>query len=350
MTAANAATVGFVTHVSSIEHEMPDGHPERADRIRAITHHLEASGLAQRMMMHEPSAAPRELLALVHGEHHLAFLEELDAAGGGRIDLDTSMGPHSLDAARRGTQGLVDATAKVLDGEWTSAFVCTRPPGHHATPERPMGFCLTNHVAIAARWAITSGRVSRVAILDWDAHHGNGTQDTFWTDPAVLYISLHQYPWYPGTGDATERGEGEGAGTTVNVPLPSGGAEDAYVKAFDEVIEPAVSAFGPELVLISAGFDAHHLDPLCMMRLGAGAFHRLTRRAQGWGTGPVCVLEGGYDLDALAWSSGAMVSALLGEEPSGVPDEDLEALPGHPEALVWVDRAAALQGAGPGSR
>jgi acetoin utilization deacetylase AcuC-like enzyme len=323
---------------------MPAGHPERAERIAAIAAHLESCGLSERLDHHAPGIATRELICVVHDDEHVDQLEQLDASGGGRIDLDTAMGPHSFEAARRATQGTVDAVERVVDGEWTSAFVNMRPPGHHATPHRPMGFCLTNHIAIAARWAISTGHASRVAILDWDAHHGNGTQDAFWTDPSVLYVSLHQYPWYPGTGDATERGAGAGAGSTVNVPLPAGAAEDAYTRAFDVVIEPAVRDFEPDLVLVSAGYDAHGLDPLCMMRLSAGAFARMTERVMTWGPGPVCVLEGGYDLDALSWSASATVSALL-ELPDlvGVPDAEVGAVPGLDEALRWVDRAAALR-------
>jgi acetoin utilization deacetylase AcuC-like enzyme len=336
-------TTGFVTHTAALSHEMPEGHPERAERIVAVLAHLDRHGLLGSLDRHEPEPAGRDLLELAHDPRLVDLLEQLDADGGGRIDLDTSMGQHSLDAARRGAQGAVDAVDRVLDGTWSSAFVCMRPPGHHATALRAMGFCLINHVAIAARHAVASGRASRVAILDWDAHHGNGTQDIFWTDPAVLYISLHQYPWYPGTGDVTETGEAEGAGTIVNVPLPSGAAEDAFDRAFADVIEPAVAGFGPDLVLVSAGFDAHHFDPLCMLRLTAGAFHRMTVRVAAWGRGPVCVLEGGYDLDALAWSSAAVLSALLGRDPEGLPDDELGPLAGHPDALRWVERAAAVR-------
>lgn len=336
--------VGLVTHPSSLEHEMPAGHPERADRIRAITAHLEQTGLANELIAHSPEPASRDLVELAHDGSLVALLGELDAQGGGRIDLDTSMGPHSLDAALRGTQGAVDATKKVLDGEWEAAFSCARPPGHHARPRIPMGFCLTNHVAVAARWAILRGGAKRVAILDFDAHHGNGTQEIFWTDPDVLYVSLHQYPWYPGTGDVTERGEGRGFGSTLNVPLPAGTAEDAYERAVGDIIEPAVASFAPELVFISAGFDAHHADPLCMMRLSAGGFFRLTQRVASWGAGPVCILEGGYDLFGLSRSAGAMVSALLGsDEPVGVESSEAERLAGTPEAQAWVDRVSDLR-------
>ncbi|HYZ91250.1 MAG TPA: histone deacetylase [Actinomycetota bacterium] len=338
-------SVGFVFHDAALRHVggHPD-HPERSERIDAIRAHLEATGLLARLDHHAPDPAGRELIELVHDPSLVTLLEEIDAAGGGRIDLDTGMGPGSLEAAMRGSRGAVDAAERVLEGVWTAAFVCMRPPGHHATATRSMGFCLTNHVAVAARWAVGSGRAERVAVIDWDAHHGNGTQDIFWTDPSVLYVSLHQFPWYPGTGDATERGAAEALGTTVNIPLPAGAAEDAYERAFDEVIDPAVHEFEPQLVFVSAGYDAHMLDPLCMMRLTAGAFYRFAGRVAGYGAGPVCLLEGGYDLDALGWSAGATVSALLGDsQPSGVPDDELNAAQGTPDALDWVRRAAILR-------
>ncbi len=336
--------VGFVTHLSSLAHETAAGHPERADRIRALLQHLEEVALDEALIRHEPAPATRESIELAHDPTLVDLLEELDRRGGGRIDLDTSMGPHSLEAALRASQGAIDATSNVLSSEWDAAFLCMRPPGHHARPRVPMGFCLTNHVAVAARWAIRHGGIERVAILDFDAHHGNGTQEIFWTDPSVLYISLHQYPWYPGTGDATERGEGEGTGTTLNVPLPAETAEDAYERALEAVIEPAVEAFAPDLVFVSAGFDAHHADPLCMMRVTAGGFYRFTKRICEWGRGPVCILEGGYDLEGLSWSGGAMVSALLGlEEPVGVPGAELEPIAGTSEAQTWVQRASDLR-------
>ena len=336
--------VGYVSHRSSLAHEMPAGHPERADRIRAITEQLEVTGLVAELLQHSPERAPRALVELAHDHALVALLDELDERGGGRIDLDTSMGPHSLDAALRATQGAVDAAAKVLSGEWDAALTCMRPPGHHARPRVPMGFCLVNHVAVAARWALTQDGINRVAILDWDAHHGNGTQEIFWTDPDVLYMSLHQYPWYPGTGDLTERGEGDGFRSTINVPLPAETAEDAYERAMGDVIEPAVAAFAPDLVFVSAGFDSHHHDPLCMMRLSAGAYFRFTERIAAWGRGPVCVLEGGYDLHGLSRSVAATVSALLElDEPVGVEGAEVAPLAGTPEAQAWVERAVELR-------
>jgi acetoin utilization deacetylase AcuC-like enzyme len=336
-------TVGFVTHPIALEHEMPAGHPERPERIAAITDRLRDMGLRDQLEVHEPGAAGRELVELVHDAELVDVLFAMDERGGGRFDSDTSMGPHSLEATLRATQGAVDATQRVLAGTWDGAMVCMRPPGHHATPDRAMGFCLTNHIAVAARWAVAEGGIERVVVLDFDAHHGNGTQDAFYADPSVLYVSLHQYPWYPGSGDATERGVGQGLGRTLNVPLPAGAAEDAYERAFDDVIEPVVAAFAPQLVMVSAGFDAHYADPLCMMRLTAGAFARMTQRASAWGTGPVCVLEGGYDLDALAWGTAAVVDVMGGGDgSSGVPRSEMGTVEGHPEAMRWVERAASI--------
>ncbi len=339
------ATVGFVSHDSSLRHETAPGHPENATRVQAIADHLDTTGLIRRLERHEPEPAGRDLVELAHERGLMDLLEEIHEQGGGHIDLDTSMGPNSLEATLRTTQGTVDATANVLDGTWSSAFLCMRPPGHHARPRLPMGFCLTNHVAVAARWAIGERGLKRVAIIDWDAHHGNGTQEIFWTEESVLYVSLHQYPWYPGSGDATERGEADGFGYTLNVPLPAGTAEDVYERAFEELIEPVVSDFAPELVLVSAGYDAHAQDPLCMMRLTAGAFHRFARRVGEWGPGPVCVLEGGYDLEALAWSAAATIEALLGsDEPRHIPEAQLAAATSPPDSFRHLERVAALRG------
>jgi acetoin utilization deacetylase AcuC-like enzyme len=336
--------VGFVTHASSLAHDAGARHPERPERIRAITDHFTACALDGRLHRHEPDPAPRAAVALAHDDALIDLLEELDGQGGGRIDLDTAMGTASLDAALRASQGAIDAADRVLDGRWSGAFVAMRPPGHHATRARPMGFCLTNHVAVAARWALAAGRADRVLVVDWDAHHGNGTEDIFWTDPSVLYISIHQYPWYPGTGDATDVGDSDGRGYTLNIPLPAASAEDAYDRAFTDLVEPAAADFAPDLVFVSAGFDAHMADPLCMMRLTAGAFYRMARRTAALGPGPVCVLEGGYDLEGVAWSAGATVAALLGDaEATGVPEAERRELAGDPSAHDWIERTVQVR-------
>jgi acetoin utilization deacetylase AcuC-like enzyme len=341
--------VGLVTSPSSLAHDSGAGHPERPERIVAIGEHLASIGLDERVDVHEPQPAPLDVIELAHDPAVVQLLQQLDEAGGGRIDVDTVMGPGSLDATLRASQGTIDAAARVLDGIWSAGFVCTRPPGHHAMYRRAMGFCLTNHVAVAAKWAITTGRASRVLVVDWDAHHGNGTEDIFWSDPSVLYVSFHQYPWYPGTGDATDVGEGPGYGYTINIPLPAASAEDAYQRVFDELIEPRAAAFDPDLVFVSAGYDAHTDDPLCMMRLTAGAFFRFTGRVAALGPGPVCVLEGGYDQDALALSVGATLSALLGDaEPDGLPEPERGSLRGDPDAHRFIDRVLAMHSRGAG--
>jgi len=203
----------------------------------------------------------------------------------------------------------VAAVDAVVEGEVDRAFCGGRPPGHHAERARAMGFCLINHASVAAAHARRSS-AARVAILDWDAHHGNGTQAIFYDDPAVLYVSLHQWPFYPGTGAADERGAGAGEGATVNIPVPAGIGEADYLELFDDVALPAVRAFAPDLLIVSAGFDAHRDDPLCSLGLTAGAFGRMTESVADIGSGQVFVLEGGYDLDALEESVLAVLTAV----------------------------------------
>jgi acetoin utilization deacetylase AcuC-like enzyme len=333
-------TVGAITHPSALEHNPGRSHPERRERVQSILDHLDECGLAARLQWTSPEPAPRQLVELVHDQQYVEFLHRVDATGGEQLDADTRLAPGSLDATLRGSQAAVDACAKVLSGEWDGAFSVMRPPGHHATPDRAMGFCMTNHAAVAARWAVREGGARRAMILDWDAHHGNGTQDIFWTDPSVLYVSLHQYPFYPGTGAITDVGGGPGEGTTLNVPVPAGTGEDAYERAMRDVILPVASAFEPDVVIVSAGYDAHRRDPLCMLRLTAGAYYRFTRMLAEF-RGPVCVLEGGYDLDALAWGAAATVSAMLDDDaPAGVPADEIDASMGDPEAHRWVDRVS----------
>ena len=233
------------------------------------------------------------------------------------------MGPRSWDAATRAAGAVVDAVERVLDGSLDRAFCAVRPPGHHATPGRAMGFCLLNNVAVGAAAALARG-LKRVAVIDFDVHHGNGTQEAFWRDPRVLFVSSHQFPYYPGTGALDEVGEGEGRGFTVNLPMPAGLGDGEYRRAYREIVEPIVRAFDPELVLVSAGFDAHRDDPLGGMALSAAGFAELMdvclTTASGAARGRlVAVLEGGYDLDGIAEASAAVVGRMLGR-PFAAPD------------------------------
>ena len=283
----------------------PGPHPERPARYDAVCEAVRGSS-AEAV---EAPVAPVEALARVHDGAYLTAMERYCAAGGGQLDPDTIVNGCSWEAALRGSGAAIAAVDAVLAGEVGAAFTCGRPPGHHAEPATPMGFCIVNHVAVAAAHARAAG-VERVAILDWDAHHGNGTQAMFWTDPSVLYVSLHQFPFYPGTGAESERGEGDGAGTTVNVPLRAGTSEGEFQAAFRDAALPALRDFDPGLLLVSAGFDAHASDPLCQLGLRADAFATMTRELRGIGAGPVMVLEGGYDLTALRDSVEAVLTAL----------------------------------------
>ena len=283
----------------------PGPHPERPARYDAVSQAVAASSAE----VVEAPAAPVEALERVHDAGYVAALERYCAAGGGQLDADTIVNDCSFEAALRASGAAMAAVDAVLAGEVGSAFTCGRPPGHHAERATPMGFCIVNHVAVAAAHARASG-VARVAVLDWDAHHGNGTQAIFWTDPSVLYVSLHQFPFYPGTGSASERGEGAGAGATVNVPLRAGTSQGEFLAAFREQAVPALRHFDPGLLLVSAGFDAHATDPLCELGLQADAFATMTRELRAIGAGPVMVLEGGYDLTALRDSVAAVLTAL----------------------------------------
>ena len=301
------------------------GHPENPRRLAAIEAELERAGLLGGRPEVPFGPAPLEALARVHDPRYLALVEEVARSGGAWLDADTMVGPDSWDVARLAAGATVAATEAVLAGRVGRAFCLVRPPGHHATPSHGMGFCLVNSVAVAAAHALAGG-LARVAIVDWDVHHGNGTQDAFYATDRVLFCSVHQSPLYPGTGAADERGEGQGAGYTLNVPLRPGGDDRTYARVFAEQIGPAVRAYRPELVFVSAGFDAHAADPLANMRMSEAGFAHLATVVSGLAEELcdgrlVALLEGGYDLPALAGSVAATLRVFDGA-PAPALDPD----------------------------
>jgi acetoin utilization deacetylase AcuC-like enzyme len=302
----------FLEHPSSLAHDT-GSHPEQPARIVAIERELDRIGWLGFERVLSP-AASREQLTAVHAEQHVAALESLAAGGGGQIDLDTVLSDGSFEAALHAAGGAARLVDMLLDGSASVGFSAHRPPGHHATATRAMGFCLFNNVAIAARHAIATRGVQRVMILDWDVHHGNGTNDVFHASRDVLFVSIHQWPLYPGTGAATDVGEDEGVGYTVNLPVPAGSGDELYGSLVDHVVVPLALAFEPQLVLISAGFDAHRDDPLADGRVTESGFAAMTgsmRRVCAELGAPLGgVLEGGYALAALATSVAATLEAL----------------------------------------
>jgi acetoin utilization deacetylase AcuC-like enzyme len=267
----------------------------------------------------DPRAATRAELETLHPAGYLDALQRFCEQGGGNIDADTVATSASWDAAILAAGAGLDAVERLDRGEAEAAFCAVRPPGHHATPTRAMGFCLLNNVAVTA--AVLAARGERVVVVDWDAHHGNGTQDAFWADGRVLYVSLHEYPLYPYTGRLGDTGEGEGAGTTLNLPLPAGATGDVYLAAIDQVVAPAVERFGPDWLLVSAGFDAHRADPLTGLGLSSGDFADLTARVLQFSPPGrrILFLEGGYDLGALRTSTASCLGALAGIDHRGEP-------------------------------
>jgi acetoin utilization deacetylase AcuC-like enzyme len=292
------------------------GHPERPDRVDAIRTHLSSVPVLRDLPRLAIDALDDDALLRVHDQQHLDRVAALCAAGGGHFDADTYATSFSDVAARVAAGGAVRAVDAVVGEGHHAAFAVVRPPGHHATAGRAMGFCLYNNVAVAVQHARATLGIARAAIVDIDVHHGNGSEATFWNDPAVLYTSLHQYPFYPGTGALSDRGGPEAAGLTVNVPLPAGTSARSWLQGFDEAVVPALRTFEPELVVVSCGFDAHRDDPLAELLLETQTFAAVAERLVSLTSLPfagstVWVLEGGYDLDALTGSSQAVLDVLV---------------------------------------
>jgi acetoin utilization deacetylase AcuC-like enzyme len=306
-------TTLFITHPACLEHLTPMGHPERPDRLRAIDRILED----EKFQSLARDQAPRAALELMGLCHPMDLVEQIrDASprdGLVQIDADTSMSPGSLEASQRGVGAATLAVDEVMQAKVANAFCAIRPPGHHAETSRPMGFCLFNNAAIAARYAQKQYGASRVAIVDFDVHHGNGTQEIFWADPTVLYCSTHEMPLYPGTGAISERGEHN---NIVNAPLRAGDGGDVFREAVETAILPRLDGFKPDLIIISAGFDAHTRDPLANLNLLEADYAWVTAKLMDIADRScegriVSLLEGGYDLQALAKSVAAHVTTLM---------------------------------------
>jgi acetoin utilization deacetylase AcuC-like enzyme len=314
--------VGLVYDPIYLEHDTGD-HVENSRRLVEAMSHLKETGIADKLTRLSPRPASLQELEMIHAPEYISHVRSKSEAGGGWLDPDTVISPMSYEAALSAAGGVMVAVEQVMNGAVNSAFALVRPPGHHALRNRAMGFCIFNNVAIAAKFALAKFDLGRVLIVDFDVHHGNGTQEAFYTDHRVLYFSTHEYPFYPGTGWRDEVGTGEGQGTTVNFPMVAGWGDEEYLRAFKEVLAPVARRFRPQLILVSAGFDAHWADQLAMMRATVTGFSRMTMVLNELATelckgNLVVTLEGGYNLQAVASSVQAVFDTLLGN--SGIDD------------------------------
>jgi len=306
---------GLVYAPIYLEHDT-GSHPENSQRLVAIMSHLEDTGLMNQVTTLSPRPASIEELEMIHAPEYISEIKNKAERGGGWLDLDTVMCPKSYEVALHAAGGVLTGVEAVMKGEVDSVVALVRPPGHHATRNRAMGFCIFNNVAIAAKFALANFNLSRVLIVDFDVHHGNGTQDAFYADSKVLYFSTHQYPFYPGTGSVDETGAGEGKGFTVNFPMTAGWGDEEYLRAFNEVLVPIAQRFQTQFILVSAGFDPHWADSIAMMQVSVTGFAQMVailkklaiELCQGH---LVFTLEGGYNLQVAASAVRATFDVLL---------------------------------------
>jgi acetoin utilization deacetylase AcuC-like enzyme len=322
-------SVDLITHPDMLKHDTGAGHPERKERLEFLLDHLGRSDIHSSLRRTEGEPAPRSAITAVHPESHVAWIEQSCKDGIGLLDDgDTFVVLESFHAALLAAGSVMKGVDAVMKGEAQAAFCAVRPPGHHAERSKVMGFCLLNSIAIGARHAQHAFGLKRVAIVDWDVHHGNGTQEVFYDDPSVLFISLHQYPHWPGTGSRIERGRGAGEGFTLNIPMAPGSGDEEYLRAIKGEVVPALESFKPEILILSAGFDAHRLDPLANINLSDHVFGQMTDilldvTDRHCPNRIVSVLEGGYHLEALAASVEAHLRALCRLGNQGLSDTKL---------------------------
>ncbi len=301
----------LLDHDTFLEHD-PGTHVENPDRLRAIRRVLDETGLLDAVDTLEPQPASSDQLTAVHTPEHVDYVRGLSEDGGGRVDGDTVASSATYDAARLGSGAAVQAASSAISGE--PAFSIARPPGHHATPDTAMGFCFFNHVAVAAQWALDEGGCERVAVFDHDVHHGNGTQDIFYEREDVLYVSIHQSPLFPGTGYLEETGSGPGEGYTVNLPVWANTGEAGMRDLLDQVALPVLDRYDADLLLVSAGYDSHHRDPLGNLHLSSAFYPALMRDLLALDVPIACILEGGYDPQGLARGVAGALALLAGEK------------------------------------
>ncbi|MFC1926454.1 histone deacetylase [Chloroflexota bacterium] len=321
--------VGLIYDSIYLKHDTGT-HVENSRRLIETMAILEKSHINDKLVLVSPRAALVDELLMVHSQDHISRVQGLSMRGGGWLDGDTVASPDSYEVALHAAGGLLCGVDGVMNGDMESAFALVRPPGHHATPQSAMGFCLFNNVAIAARYALSKYNLERVLIADFDVHHGNGTQDVFYDDPRVLYFSTHEYPWYPGSGDVDEDGHGAGKGANINVPLPAYCGDEQYLRAFREILEPVAKRFQPQIILVSAGYDTHWADPLSMMQVTTAGFGSmvgiLSELAMELCQGRLLLtLEGGYHLEALSHSIKRTLEVMMevpqADDPLGAPRE-----------------------------